>query len=203
LRALVALAASALVAVLITACGGTTRTQSRPKLVHLDGQVTGDYVRETSATGAGFLVPTGVLAAQAATSFAVASPPPDNSNTIELGPKVSFATEAQRQRAAKPWFMGPSISGTTPERADVELLVTGDPGRRIYLSFEESCGFFQVPDGYKSVSAMKGAHGQRLLRTPAVMIVPTLTSKPENSCYVSGVVVTRGRNDLHISLIVY
>ena len=68
--------------------------------------------------------------------------------------------------------MGPSITGTTPERSHVELLVTGDPGRRIYLSFEESCGFFHVGPTPKSVSAVKGAHGQRILRTPAVMIVP-------------------------------
>lgn len=203
LRAVAALAALALVTVLLSACGGTTRTQSRPMLVHLDGHVTGDYVRETSATGAGFLVPTAVLAAQGATSFAIASPPPDNSNTIQVGPKLTFASEAQMQRAAKSWFMGPSITGTTPERAHVELLVTGDPGRRIYLSFEESCGFFHTPGGPKSVSAVNGAHGQRVLRTPAVMIVPTLASKPGNSCYVSGVVVTRGHNDLHISLIDY
>jgi hypothetical protein len=202
LKAAAAVAAFALVAVL-SACGGTTRTESRPMLVHLDGHVTGDYVRETSATGAGFLVPTAVLAAQGATSFAIASPPPDNSNTIQVGPKLTSASEVQMQRAAKTWFMGPSIGGTTPERAHVELLVTGDPGRRIYLSFEESCGFFHVAGGPKSVSAMNGAHGQRVLRTPAVMIVPTLTSKPENTCYVSGVVVTRGRNDLHISLIDY
>jgi hypothetical protein len=95
------------------------------------------------------------------------------------------------------------ITGTTPERAHVELLVTGDPGRRIYLSFEESCGFFHVGPTPKGVSAMKGTDGQRIVRTPAVMIVPTLASKPENQCYVSGVVVTRGHNDLHISLIDY
>jgi hypothetical protein len=35
------------------------------------------------------------------------------------------------------------------------------------------------------------------------MIVPTLPSRPENTCYVSGTVVTRGHNNLHISLIDY
>jgi hypothetical protein len=131
-----ALAALALVAVRITACGGSTRTRSQPTLVHLDGQLTGDYVRETAATGADFLVPTGVLAGQGATSFDIASPAADNSNTIQVGPKLIDVTEAQMQRAAKTWFTGPSITGTTPERAHVELLVTGDPGRRIYLSFK-------------------------------------------------------------------
>jgi len=193
----------AVAAILISACGGSTHVRSQPTLVHLDGRVTGDYVRETSATGAGFLVPTGVLAAQGGTSFDIASPPPDNSNTIQVGPKLAYTTEAQMPRPTKRWFIGPSSTGTTPERAHDELLVTGDPGRRIYLSFEESCGFFHVGPGSKATSAMKGAHGQRILRTPAVMMVPMLTSKPENTCYVSGAVVTRGRNDMHISVIDY
>jgi hypothetical protein len=212
-KAVAASAGVALAAILISACGGSAQIRSKPTVVHLDGRVTGDYVRETSATGAGFLVPTGVLAAQGATSFDIASPPPGNSNTTQVGPKFTYTTEAQMRRFAKRWFMGPSITGTTPERAHVELLVTGDPGRRIYLSFEESCGFFHVvlvvhgrkfhPGGPKAVSALKGASGQRILRTPAVMMVPMLTSRPENTCYVSGVVVTRGHNDLHISLIDY
>lgn len=202
-RAVPASAALALAAILISACGGSTHIRSQPTLVHLDGRVTGDYVHETSAAGAGFLVLTGVLAAQGGTSFDIASPPPDNSNTIQVGPKLAFTTEVQMQRAAKRWFIGPSITGTTPGRAHVELLVTGDPGRRIYLSFEESCGFLHVGPGPRVGSAIKGAHGQRILRTPALMMVPSLTSKPENSCYVSGVVVTRGHNDLHISLIDY
>lgn len=171
--------------------------------MHLDGRVTGDYVRETSSTGADFLVPTGVLAAQGTTSFDLGSPPPDNSNMMVVGPKLTYMTQAQAQRWEKTWFMGPSITGTTPERAQVELLVTGDPGRRIYLSFEESCGFVHVGPTRNGESAVKGAHGQRILRTPAVMMLPSLKTKPENSCYVTGQVVTRGRNDLHITLIDY
>jgi hypothetical protein len=202
-RAVTASAGLAVAAILISACGGSTHVRNQPTLVHLDGRVTGDYVRETSAAGAGFLVPTAVLAAQGGTSFDIASPPPNNSNTIQVGPKLAYGTEAQMQSAAKRWFIGPSITGTTPERAHVELLVTGDPGRRIYLSFEESCGFLHVGSGPKAVSAIKGAHGQRILHTPAVMMVPTLTSTPRNTCYVSGMVVTRGHNDLHISLIDY
>ncbi len=190
-------------ALLVSACGGSTHTHRAPTVVHLDGRVTGDYVRETSASGAGFLVPTGVLAAQGTTSFDVSSPPPANSSAIVIGPRFTVATQARSQRWERTWFLGPSITGTTPQRAHVELLVTGDPGRRIYLSFEESCGFVHFGPTRQSESAMTGAHGQRILRTPAVMLVPTLTSQPENSCYVSGVVVTRGRNTLHISLIDY
>lgn len=171
--------------------------------MHLDGHVTGDYVQEISATGTDFLVPTGVLAAQGTANFDISSPPPTNSNAIVVGPRFTYTTQAQAQRWTRTWFTGPSITGVTPERARVELLVTGDPGRRIYLSFEESCGFFHFGPTRESESAMKGAHGQRILRTPAIMMVPMLTSKPENSCYVAGLVVTRGRNDLHISLIDY
>lgn len=169
--------------------------------MHLDGRVTGDYVRETSATGVGFLVPTGVLAAQGATSFNVSTPPATNSPTLAAGPKLTDHWQAGRW--SRTWFIGPSITGTTPERARVELLVTGDPGRRFYLGLEESCGFVHVGPSRKSESALKGAHLQRVLQTPAVMILPTLTSEPENSCYVAGTVVTRGRNKLHISLIDY
>ena len=78
-RAVVASAGLVLAAILISACG-STHIRSGPTVVHLDGRVTGGYVRETSATGANFLVPTRVLAAQGATSFDVASPPADNSN---------------------------------------------------------------------------------------------------------------------------
>lgn len=91
----------------------------------------------------------------------------------------------------------------TPERANVELLVTGEPGRQIYLSFEESCGFFHLGSTANSESDEKGAQGQRFLRTPAVMVVPTLKTKPDNRCYVTGSVITRGHNDLHLSLIDY
>lgn len=35
------------------------------------------------------------------------------------------------------------------------------------------------------------------------MIVPTFRSLPENICYFSGVVVTRGSDDLHMSVINY
>jgi hypothetical protein len=39
---------------------------------------------------------------------------------------------------------------------------------------------------------MKGANGHRPLRTPAMIIVPTLTSRPENNCHVTGQVIARG-----------
>ena len=197
------LASLTVAGILISGCGGSTHARSEPTVVHVDGRVTGDYVREISATGRNFLVPTGVLAAQGAASFDISAPRAENSTTIVLGPKFTGTTQTQARSWSKTWFIGPSITGTTPERAHVELLVTGDPGRRIYLSFEESRGFFHVGPTREAVSAVKGAHGQRVLKTPAVMIVPTLTSKPENSCYVSGIVVTRGRNDLRMSLIDY
>jgi len=191
-------------AILIAACGGSaSHPRGRPEAVHPDGRATGDYVRETSATRVGFLVPAGGLAAQGATSFDISRPPPTNSNAIVVGPKFTLTSRVQVQHWEKTWFMGPSITGTTPERAHVELLVTGDPDHRIYLSFEESRGFIHVGPTANGESAVKGAHGQRIVRTPAVMIVPTLTTRPENSCDVSGMVVSRGRPNLHISLIDY
>lgn len=107
----------AFAAILIAACGGSSHIRNRPMLVHLDGHVTGDYVRETSATDVNFLVPTGVLAAQGATRFDIAAPPPEDNGTIQLGPKLAYTSETQMQRAANVWFIGPSITGTTPERA--------------------------------------------------------------------------------------
>jgi hypothetical protein len=190
-------------AAFLSACGASTHTRGRRMVVHLDGHVTGDYVRETSASGVSFLVPTGALETQGSTSFDIASPPPSNPGAIVIGPKFPYTNPAQIRHWEKTWFIGPEITGTTPEAAHVELLVTGDPGRRIYLSYEESCGFFHVPGGPKAVSAMGGANGQRILRTPAILMVPTLKTKPENQCYVSGGVVSRGQHDLHISLIDY
>lgn len=159
-------------------------------------------MREVSATGISFLVPAGVLATRRAASFDLAAPPADDNATITSGPQLRYGNQARRD--AKRWFIGPSITGTTPASARVELLVRGDPGRRIYLSFEESCGFSRSGGNAQPAAGISGAHGQRALRSPAVMIVPKLTSKrPRSDCYVSGIVVTRGRNDLHISLIDY
>jgi hypothetical protein len=204
LKAIFGLAGLTVGALLISACGTKIHVRDSRMVVHLDGHVTGDYVRETSATGLSFLVPTGALEAQGSTTFDIASPPPSNPSVSVVGPKFTYTSEAQMRRWEKTWHIGPEITGTTPEAAHTELLVTGDPGRRIYLSFEESCGFFHLPwFGPKAVSARKGASGQRILRTPAVLMVPMLTSKPENTCYVSGDVVSRGPNDLHISLIDY
>ncbi len=184
-------------AVLVSACGSAAIRRPSPMVVHLDGKVTGDYVRETSATGAGFLVPTGVLVGQGAQTFDVAAPPPDNPSTVRSGPAGISAAQWEKQR----WWMGPYVTGQTPRGARVELLVTGEQGRRFYLSFEETCGL--VDRGRSNVGASKGASGQRIMRSPAVMMVPALQASQGTNCYVSGGVTSRGRNDLHVSLIDY
>lgn len=188
---------------LVSGCAAAPHGRPPATVVHLDGKLIGDYVRETSATGADFLVPTAVLAIQGTSSFDISSPLPTNSSTTRIGPRYRLTAQGPADRWERTWFIGPAITWTTPQHAHVELLVTGEAGRRIYLSFEESCGFVHFGPTRRSESALTGAHGQRILRTPALMLVPRLTSRPENDCYVSGVVVTRGRNDLHISLLDY
>ncbi len=166
-------------------------------VVHLDGKVTGDYVRETSAAGTGFLVPTGVLAGQGAQTFDIASPPQGSPNVVQVGPKLTSVSQWKRQR----WWTGPIVQGMAPQGARVELLASGEPGLRFYLEFEETCGL--VDGGRSHLGVSNGGTGQRIMRSPAVMMVPALRASQNTSCYVSGVVTSRGRNHLHVSLIDY
>jgi hypothetical protein len=193
------LASLVAVALLVSACGNTAIRRSRPLVVHLDGKVTGDYVRETSATGVGFLVPTAVLADQGAQTFEIAAPlPQGNPNVVQIGPKITSVSEWEKQR----WWTGPIVQGMAPQGAHVELLASGEPGLRFYLEFEETCGM--VDGGRSHLGVSNGATGQRIMRSPAVMTVPALQASPKTSCYVSGVVMSRGgRNHLHLSLIDY
>lgn len=173
---------------LVSGCGSQ---HASPMVVHLDGKVTGDYVREVSATGSGFLVPTWAMAGQGMQTFDIAAPPPGKSAIVQSAPAIP-AAQWNRQR----WFIGPVVTGMT-HGTHVELLVTGEPGRELYLGFEESCrAAGQSAD-------TQGASGWRKMRSPAVMIVPTLQSGSNTSCYVAGTVTSRGSNSVHISLIDY
>jgi hypothetical protein len=192
------------VAMSVGACGGAAHVRQRPIAVHLDGHATGDYVREISATGVGFLVPTSVLAEQKATSFDVVSPRVGNSSgPIQIGPAFKGDNAAQTRRAARHWMIGSSITGVTPQRAHVELLVTGDPGQRIYLNFQESCGLQPMSKHSRGETSASGAAGQSVVRTPAVMNLPGLRTGPVTRCAISGMVVNHPHHSLHLGLLDY
>jgi hypothetical protein len=148
------------VALIAAGCGGS-RTPSRGAAIHLDGKrAQGDYVFETAASGARFLVPAPVLAAQgsqefdvgAATGAATVGVP---TNTITTAPAAYRAVVA-------------SATAVVPHSAHVEVIATGEPGRRFALSWEETCGWTQ--EGQSAVGGT-GGQGMEILRSPAVTLV--------------------------------
>jgi hypothetical protein len=199
-------AAAVLAGIAVTACGDTSSTHQQPRRlpVRVDGRISSDNVRMTAAHGTGFLVPASALAAQRSAHFHVASPPPGNPNQpVQVGPSSPADVLMEARFPADKWLIRGSVTGTTPEAAHVELLVTGPPGQGIYLSFEESCGFVPSGSGGAGTTALRSANGQRFMRTPAVLRVPALNSRANNRCYVAGTVVGLPQAHLHLSLIDY
>jgi hypothetical protein len=176
---LLAVAAVAGVALVATACGGS-RTPPRSAAIHLDGKrAQGDYVLETDASGARFLVPATVLAGQGKQAFDVASPtratPDEPSNTV-TGVAPPFRVVIA------------SATAVVPHSAHVEILATGESGRRFELSWVETCGWTQ--DGKAAVGG-RGGQGREVLRTPAVTLVklPRINGGV-TSCYLAATAAT-------------
>ena len=114
------------VALIAAGCGGSG-TPARGAAIHLDGKrAQGDYVFETGASGARFLVPAPVLAAQGGQVFDVGAPTGaatagEPTNTITTAPPAYRAVVA-------------SATAVVPHAAHVEVLATGEPGRRSRLA---------------------------------------------------------------------
>ena len=112
------------VARVVTGCGGSP-APSRDAVIHLNGRRTqGNYVFEMAASGARFLVPAPVLAGQGSQAFEVSAPArvtvgePDNTSITAPAPyRVTVA----------------SATAVVPRSAHVEVLATGEPGRRFSL----------------------------------------------------------------------
>jgi hypothetical protein len=149
------------VAVIAAGCGGS-RTPSRGEPIHLDGKrAQGDYVFETGASGARFLVPAPVLAGQGSQAFDVAAAPTGAATVGEPSNTITTAPAAYRAGVA-------SATAVVPHSAHVEILATGEPGRRFALSWEETCGWTQ--EGQAAVGGT-GGQGMEILRSPAVTLV--------------------------------
>jgi hypothetical protein len=167
------------VSLIAVGCGGSS-TRSQQTAIHLDGtRAHGDYVFETDASGTRFLVPSAVLAGQGNQAFDVAAPTTatvgEPNNTVTTGPRPYRAISA-------------SATAVVPHSAHVEILATGEPGRRIALSWEETCGWTQQG---KAAAGGTGAHGVETLRSPAVTLVrlPRISSGVP-SCYIAATALT-------------
>jgi hypothetical protein len=167
------------VALIAASCGGGGSRPSRGGAIHLDGKpAQGDYVVEADASGARFLVPAPFLAGQGSRTFDVAAPtgvivgePP---NAITVPPPYRIAVA--------------SATAILPHSAHVELLATGESGRRFALSWEETCGWTQ--QGSADVGGT-GGQGLEILRSPAVTLVklpPIHGGVP--SCYLAATAST-------------
>jgi hypothetical protein len=161
------------VALIAAGCGGS-RTPSRDAVIHLNGKrVQGNYVFETDASGARFLVPAPVLAGQGNRAFDVAAPATaavgEPTNTVITAPPPYRATVA-------------SATAVVPHSAHVEVLATGEPGRRFSLSWEETC---------RTQEGNIGGQGIETLRSPAVTMVKLRrASGGVSSCYLAATAST-------------
>jgi hypothetical protein len=148
------------VALIAAGCGASSRP-SRGAGVHLDGKrAQGDYVFETDASGARFLVPAPILAGQRSQAFDVAAP----ASSATVGEPANVITTAAPPYRA----VVASATAVVPHAAHVEILVSGEPGRRFALSWEETCGWTQ--EGQGAVGGT-GGQGMEILRSPAVALV--------------------------------
>ena len=174
-----ALSAIVGVALIAAGCGGSP-APPRSVAIHLDGKrARGDYLFETDASGAQFLVPASVVAGQGSRAFDVAAPTQaiagDPNDTVTIVPAPYRAIVA-------------SADAVVPHSAHVEVLATGEPGRRLALSWEETCGWTQ--EGKAAVGGA-GGQGMKILRSPAVTLVklPRITHGV-SSCYVAATAST-------------
>jgi hypothetical protein len=157
------------VVVIVAGCGGSAGP-SRDSVIHLNGKrVAGNYVFETDASGARFIVPAPVLAGQGNQTFDVAA-----STTATIGePADTVLTAPAPYRAVVS-----SANAVVPHSARVEILTTGEPGRQFSLSWEETC--------WSQAGNNTAGQGIETLRTPAVALVKLpRVNGPVSSCYLA------------------
>jgi hypothetical protein len=168
------------VALIAAGCGGSV-TPSRGSAIHVDGKrAQGDYVFEADASGTRFLVPAPVLASQGSHVFDV--PVPARARVGEADNAIAATAPAYRVVVA-------SATAIVRHSAHVEVLTTGEPGRRFALSWEETCGWTR--EGQAAVGG-RGGQGMEILRSPAVTLVnlpPIHGGVP--SCYLAATASTR------------
>jgi hypothetical protein len=163
------------VALIATGCGGTA-APSRDSVIHLNGQrARGNYVFETDASGARFIVPAPVLARHGNQAFDLAAP-----TTAIVGEPVDTAITAPAPYRA----IVASATAVVPHSARVEILTTGEPGRRFSLSWDETCR--------SHAGNNTAGQGIETLRSPAVALVTLPRVKGRvASCYLAATASTQ------------
>jgi hypothetical protein len=167
------------VALIVAGCGGSP-TPKRDAVIHLNGKrAQGNYVFETDASGTRFLVPAPVMAGQGSQAFEVTAPA---KATVGEPNNTSITAPAPYQAIVA------SATAVVPHSAHVEILDTGEPGRRFSLSWTETCGWTQ--EGKAAVGGTGGA-GTETLRSPAVTLVkfPPIHGGV-SSCYLAATAST-------------
>jgi hypothetical protein len=180
------------VALMVAGCGGSAPPSRHA--IHVDGKTTqGDYVLETDASGAQFLVPAPVLSGQGSHAFDVEAP---------ASARVGQQTTAGRTGNPSDKFIVASTDAVVPHSAHVELLATGAPNVHFALFWEETCGYRR--DGHGD-SGGTGAQGSATLRSPAVTLVrlPRISGGVP-SCYLAATASARTfTRALHLAIIDY
>jgi hypothetical protein len=175
----ITIAVAAVLGLMISGCGGGA-TSRAPHVVHLNGQATGNYVSEVSASGTTFLLPAADVAQQESHTFDV--------------------VDAANTNPASGTFKGPSAAGSlyttgvaeatavVPRDARVELLATRTPGLRFLLQWTDTCGG-------------NGGNGHLVLQSPAVVNLTLPPSTGIKTCYVAAAAVTRQFSTLHLGIL--
>lgn len=172
----IAVAAACLV---ISACGGGAGPRAA-RAVHFNGQATGNYVSEISASGTTFLLPVADAAQQGLNTFDVvdaANTNPANGTFTGTSSAVSLYTTGVAEATA-----------VVPRDAHVELLATGTPGLRLLLQWTDTCGG-------------NGGSGQLVLRSPAVVNLTLPRSPSIKTCYVATTAATRAFSTLDLGIL--
>ena len=170
--------AVAAVGLVISACGGAG--PRAPRAVHFNGQATGNYVSETSASGTSFLLPVADAAQQGSSTFDVveaANTTPGTDTSTGSSSAVSLYTTGVAEATA-----------VVPRDAHVELLATGTPGSRFLLQWTDTCGG-------------NGGSGQLVLHSPAVVNLTLPSSPGIKTCYVATTAATRAFSTLHLAIL--
>ncbi len=172
----------------LAGCGGAS-LQRANTAIHLDGKRTqADFVSETDAAGAQFLVPTAVLAAQAKRTFDV-----EASSAPTVGTAVQVNTITTRTYR---WAVS-FATAVVPHSGHVEVLATGDAGLRFKLNWEDTCSLARGGDA-------AGGLGSAILRAPAVVLVKLATKGGGSSCYLAATASTASfTRGLHLAIIDY
>jgi hypothetical protein len=175
----IAIAAAAILVLVISACGGGARPGAA-RAVHLNGQATGNYVSEISASGSTFLLPAADVAQQGSHTFEVVDAANTNpANGSPIGPSSAVSRYPTGVAEA---------TTVVPRDAHIELLATGAPGLQFLLQWTDTCG-------------RNGGNGQLMLRSPAVVNLTLPHSTAINTCYIAATGFARQMSTLHLAIL--